>query len=486
MRLPEYELEKILAEHPNLLKEFRRRRDIILCERQYTIKIKRRRGKPIRKTVDLLFTTRNADKYFIVEVKAIDITSKRIFEKVQNQVVTYRKLLAKALNTQLKKIFAIVVTLGHLNSKLVEEHKRRYIHFTEAPKLDGIKISGLDERLKLKIAAKLYAKRFRRRIKLRTIKSVMEENDINIDDLESYNRIKSILYFIETKQHDQYALRDLANRFKKISREAPTFAHQVKNGDKNTRLKTFEDQWFWLFYTVLDRRQNAELFINARKALEEHDLFNPEKIAKLCETHGKEYAAEKIGRILRENNFPLLIDQRKGELSYPYSIVEAALFLKKFNFDFKRMYRHYIRKNKGDKKKAVINLWKDLQAEIYGVGPRAASQFIRGMVLKGPWKFPLTDKRFLEYCDYNAAYAGPFRLNLAYQERDFKEALKQFADEYLDGNCGIISHVLWYVRKKFCGIKKNCEKCPVAGYCVKYLELLIEKAPGEGNVHQAN
>lgn len=112
---------------------------------------------------------------------------------------------------------------------------------------------------------------------------------------------------------------------------------------------------------------------------------------------------------------------------------------------------------------------------IYGVGPRITSQFIRGMVLKGPWKLPLTDDKLLEKCRFNVRFAGKARLGLIKSEESYYHDLGKFADEYLDGNRAIISHVLWYIRKKYCDQKILCEECKLAGYCNYFLRTIIGK-----------
>jgi hypothetical protein len=91
------------------------------------------------------------------------------------------------------------------------------------------------------------------------------------------------------------------------------------------------------------------------------------------------------------------------------------------------------------------------------------------MVLKGPWKLPLTDNNFLEKCDFNIRFAGKTRLCIVEKEEDYYSDLRKFSDEYLGGNKAIISHVLWYIRKKYCNRIPSCKDCVVAGYCKYYL-----------------
>jgi hypothetical protein len=45
------------------------------------------------------------------------------------------------------------------------------------------------------------------------------------------------------------------------------------------------------------------------------------------------------------------------------------------------------------------------------------------------------------------------------------DELGKFADEYLDGNRGIIAHVLWYIRKRYCHGSRACDECPLFYSC---------------------
>ena len=88
---------------------------------------------------------------------------------------------------------------------------------------------------------------------------------------------------------------------------------------------------------------------------------------------------------------------------------------------------------------------------------------MRGMVLKGPWKIRLTDGVFLEDTKYNALFAGPARLVVATEE--YRKEAKVFSDRFLDGDKAILSHALWFIRKRYCDKVPQCPECPAAGYC---------------------
>jgi hypothetical protein len=132
-----------------------------------------------------------------------------------------------------------------------------------------------------------------------------------------------------------------------------------------------------------------------------------------------------------------------------------------------QLYETYVKNYQGDLKKARDNIWKDFQKNIYGVGPRIASQIIRGLTLKGSWNFLLDDNKFLEKCRYNIWMAGESRLGLIKEESEYDEKLGSFADKHLNGNRGIIAHVLWYIRKRYCNRPPKCHECPLNKHCLR-------------------
>lgn len=253
--------------------------------------------------------------------------------------------------------------------------------------------------------------------------------------------------------------RRIADVFRDISWKAPIESHEV--GTKsNGKLDSNRKIWFWMFYSVLDRRSDASQFIKAREILEQKRLFSPLHIVRLIREVGKDEAIKKIARLLRRENFPLLKDHSIGDLSQPRSIVEAAQFISEHNFRFETLYGNYLKVSGGNRVLARNALWKDLKNKIYGVGERIASQFIRGMVLKGPWDFPLNDDKFLEKCKFNVKVA--MRLGLVTDANRYREQLGEFAEKHLYGNRGIIAHVLWYLRKNYC---PKCYDCPLFDFC---------------------
>jgi hypothetical protein len=255
----------------------------------------------------------------------------------------------------------------------------------------------------------------------------------------------------------------LSELFLEISDKAPIEAHEIAT-QSSGKLLSSSEKWFWLFYSVMDRRANAATFVRAKEALEKVDLFLPYKITELADKEGEDAALRRIARILRTAGFPLLCDQSKGDLAFPQSILDAARFVGKQNFNFNQLYDHYKKQTRTNEEARDL-LWKDLQNEIYGVGPRIASQIIRGLVLKGSWDLPLNDDRFLEVCRFNVWIAGETRLGLVDRDSDYYKQLGEFADKYLNGNRGVLAHVLWYIRKRYCGRPPNCRECLLANYC---------------------
>ena len=78
---------------------------------------------------------------------------------------------------------------------------------------------------------------------------------------------------------------------------------------------------------------------------------------------------------------------------------------------------------------------------------------------------PIYDNKLLEKCSFNVRFAGKLRLSLIENEDSYNKDLGDFADRYLNGNRAIISHVLWYTRKRYCDKKIKCKECKLTGFC---------------------
>jgi len=417
MYTPEWEIEELIAQNPGLLGyPFRR---LKLLERQKYLK-------KVGRYIDLLF--KQGDYYLLVEVKSNFVDDKSV---ILNQVIPYKKALAEELGVQEDKVLCTIISPIGFSKEIERLCKEKGV------------VTKIINKSRLTYALKLSTKNRNLHAETRDIRTL------------SLNQ-----------SFENTHMKELANLFIRISNSAPIMAHEVYTGS-NGVLTSNNDMWFWLFYSVMDRRANASTFIKAKEALERERLFAPYKIVNLVKIRGEKAALNKIAKILEQNNFPLLNDNKMGKLSFPKSIVDAAKFLGLYGYDFMCLYEAYVKKYNGNLKRARDSLWNDLQESIYGVGPRIASQIIRGLVLKGPWNLPLDDNKFLEKCRYNVWMAGNSRLGLIEDESEYNEKLGKFADDFLDGNRGIIAHVLWFIRKRYCNRPPKCRECPLNNFCLR-------------------
>jgi hypothetical protein len=453
MYLSEWEIEDAIAWNPSIIEQppytGLRRED------------RQRYLKTIGGYIDLLFEWQ--DHHIIVELKAIHIDDK---STVTDQVLLYKKALAREKNIDEKKIICMLATpLGFSQEVLDTCEKYGVI----AKTLDERRLIQSTPHHKTGFLSELFSH---------------SENESDILDLlqrrrflinssqvndETASAVKSAKTWLSRHVHDDFGKKALATLFRQVSLKAPLMAHEVFTSSDGT-LRTNEEKWFWLFYSVLDRRANASTFVKAANALDRQGLFDPRKITHLVKAVGKERAKQKIAEILENAGFALLVDNGERRYAYPRSIIDAADLVRQYNYDFDEMYQTHVKNNNGDITATFRSLWEELTS-VYGVGPRIAAQFIRGMTLKGSWKLPLGDKKLLEQTPLNCRFAGSPRFALVESESTFLRELTQFADRYLDGNRAILSHVLWYVRKRYCDKVPNCGECPMTGYCTLFLKL---------------
>jgi hypothetical protein len=419
MYIPEWEIEELLTCNPELLGI--PSNDLKLIERQKYLE------KPGR-YIDLLF--KQGDIYLIVEIKSTIVNDKSV---VADQLLQYKKALAEECGLSEDKILCVLIS----PNGFTEEVKRLC-------QKAGIITRTLDKS-KLISAIKELSPRSQ------------YSHEVIVNDVRGRGQLKIDI-------RSETAKRELANLFARISEKAPIEAHEVGT-EENGKLITNRDMWFWLFYSVMDRRANAATFIKAKEALERERLFAPYKIVEFLKKEGETATLKRIARILRNADFPLLNDHTMRDLAFPKSIVDAARFMSGYKYDFAHLYKHYVNTCNGNFAEARDTVWRDLQKQIYGVGPRIASQIIRGLVLKGTWKFPLNDNRFLEECRFNLWIAGQTRLGLIENESEYREQLGEFADNFLSGNRGIIAHVLWYIRKRYCNRPPKCNECELSKHC---------------------
>jgi len=422
MYIPEWEIEELLVRNPELLGLPSGK--LQLVERQKYL------GKSSR-YIDLLF--KGQDVYFIVEVKSILVDDESVITK---QLIPYKKEFAVEFNVPESKIVCMLISPNGFSEDVKKLCQKA-----------GIITRTLDQN-SLVAAARQTSSR---------------SQCISRGFLD---KIKSERAPLIIGARNEDAQRELARLFLSVSERAPIQAHEVGTDSKG-KLATNSDMWFWLFYSVMDRRANAATFVKAKEALEKVRLFAPYKIVELMKAKGENAVLKKIAKTLEDYGFPLLNDHAMGKLAFPKSIVDAAKFMSKYQYDFRHLYENYIEVYDGNLNEACDSIWRNLQKEIYGVGPRIASQIIRGLVLKGPWKFPLNDNRFLEKCRFNVWIAGETRLGLIEDEREYYEKLGKFADDFLEGNRGIIAHVLWYIRKRYCNRPPKCGECTLANHCLR-------------------
>lgn len=424
MYIPEWEIEELLVRNSEFLgfpsKELK------LVKRQ---KYLEKSGRYI----DLLFKT--DDIYLIVEIKSTLVKEKSV---ITEQLMPYRRDLASELGIPEDEIVCVLISPNGFSEDVEKLCQKA-----------GIIVRTLDQNSLVEAMRKLSFKN-------------------QSTGKEFFANIKGESAPLTMDTQETHAKKELASLFLEISDKAPIQAHEV-GIESDGKLTTNRDMWFWLFYSVMDRRANAATFVKAKKALERERVFAPYKIVKLVKIKGEKATLRKIAKILEDSSFPLLNDHVMGKLSFPKSIVDAAKFMRNYRYDFKGLYKEYIDAHQSNLRETRDSIWKDLQKEIYGVGPRIASQIIRGLVLKGPWKFPLDSNEFLEKCRFNVWIAEKTRLSLITDESKYYDQLGEFADKFLDGNRGVIAHVLWYIRKRYCNRPPKCGDCKLARYCNRAL-----------------
>jgi|GEM_PF-3524667 len=457
--IPEWEIEKAIIWNPEIIEIPDRLERLQFIERQ-------KRLKNNGKCIDLLF--KSGEKYVIVEIKAMKVEQKSVIE---DQILEYKLGLSEEMGIPYERILCVLVALGGFSEEVRNLCDELGIIAKELNENDIVNSTPkLINNSKLSFFPTEEKDRYFRILQRRGVAlnfdllSKLKDNYYGVPD-----EIRSVETWVKEGVHDELAKKKIAKLFMEISKSAPIRAHEVElNSDG--KLTDNEDMWFWLFYSVMDRRANAATFVKAKETLENHNLFRPQQIMKMVKEKGERATISRIKRILEDSGFPLLNDTRWGKASFPKSIVDAAKLISRYDYDFEKFYRYHYAKNNGNLKLTYNSIWNALK-DIYGAGPRIRAQFIRGMVLKGPWRLPLTDNKLLEKCEYNVRFAGPTRFALIKSKFTYFEDLGRFADEYLDGNRAIISHVLWYIRKKYCDKQIKCDECPMAGYCRYFLKL---------------
>jgi len=442
--LPEWQIQQSLFENPKPL-------EVPGVFEGIRVRKEQRFLPSIGRYIDLLCRTRLPGGWLIVEIKAEPVTS----DAPVRQAMDYRHALAKEMSVDEKEIGCMVAAPGHP---------------TPEPELfsreSGVVIRDLELGSLLSTGRK--AGRHQLEVGWQSQQDLLthrRRHSLIIGGIpgEATPDKRSVQTWLRSARHDDCGKAELATVLRNLSEKAPLFAHEV--GESPTPLDTPERQWFWLFYSALDRRGNASLFVKGRNLLVAEGRFAPAAIVRLISESGEPAARREIASSLSRAGIPLVVDLHYGKESLGQSVLDAARFVVEGQ-GFQTMieaWRAEARASGEDLGRLAIQ---KVQKAVYGMGPRSSAQFVRGMALKGPWRLSLRDKAFLEDTKYNGLFAGPARLKIA--EEDFRAEATEYADRYLDGNKGMLSHALWYIRKRYCDKVPLCGECPAAGYCAYF------------------
>ncbi len=455
--LPEWQIQESLAANPKQLE---------IPGRFEGIRVKReQRYLPaIGRYIDLLCTTRKPGGWLIVEIKAEAVTSRDPID----QAIDYRGAFAKELRLSKVDVGCMVAAPGHPSQEAED------LSASEGVVLRELNLGLLvDPRRKPKSPG-LFTSLEARKL------AVSERRMRTLGDIEAGTvpSIGSVETWLKQGVHDKEGLDELGRALRNLSATAPIFAHEV--GGKSTSLDSPESQWFWLFYSAMDRRGNAALFIRARNRLEHAGLFDPTALCALVEQRGEAAARGRITSLLQEAEVPLVVDLHFGRESLAQSVIDAAKFVVA-NGGFDGMIRAWREACSASGEDLGPFAVRKVQQAVYGMGPRSSAQFVRGMALKGPWKTELRAPIFLENTKYHGLFAGRARLSIAVE--DYPKDGGEFADLHLNGDRGILSHALWYVRKRYCDKIPLCGECPMAGYCAYFRRVGATQISRSRSVH---
>ena len=458
LNIPEWEIEETIIKNPSIIGLEKIFKNPKLVGQQVFLSISGR-------FIDLLFST-DDDKYIIVELKKTYIDDQAI---IFDQLLPYKVDLSKKLRIPISQIYCVLASPKGLSSPVIQLCKKEGIYFKQInEKLLFHVFSSKSKKIEDKHDNYLVCRLFKRRHP--TLR--LTQNNIGEDYSDT---IKSIYSYIKKGEHDENAKKEIAKLFNNISLKAPLCAHEVFDSSYQ-KFNNDSQKWFWIFYSVIDRRANAATFIKARKILENEGLFNPEIIYKKVKTVGKEETIQLIHDVLETSEFPLCSDSTRMNLAMPISIVEAAQWYKNYDFSVENIKKSF-EKRYVNPKERTLGFIRELKKNIYGVGERIAAQIVRGFILKDNWKWEANLSTMLEKCEFNITFASKLRLSLISSNQSYYKDLQAFGDMYLDRNYSIISHALWFIRKRYCLRPKRCFECPMAGYCSYYYKSLYWDVP---------
>lgn len=453
--IPEWEIEEAIVRNPAILGiETIFKKPKLIGEQVYLPDSGR--------FIDMLFQTEDK-KYVIVELKKTFIDDPSV---IYDQLLPYKSDLSSYFNLPKKNVFCVLATTRGLAYSVIQTCKQEDIY-----------CKHINEKLIYHVISDHLNKEDRDGALIRLFKRRYPNTKTSANKIhnEYQGQLNSIRHYIETGEHDDCAKIELASLLRKISSNAPLCAHEVFEKSYK-HFSSASQRWFWIFYSVLDRRANAVTFINASKVLSDVGLFEPNEICDSVHRSGKEHTLQAIHDTLAASTFPLASDTSRRNMAMPTSIVEAALWYERYQFDSGNI-RKAIENRQADSSKWALEFIKELKDNIYGVGDRIAGQIVRGFVLKDGWNWVTNVPSLLEKCDFNITFASQPRLGIVKSDKTYFEDLQSFGDKYLNGNYSIISHVLWYLRKRYCLKPKRCFECPVSGYCNYYYKSLYWQVP---------
>lgn len=456
--LPEWQVELAIVDNLSLIRHPKLPTSFDRIENQYFLKNKGR-------YIDILL--RNKNHFYIIELKGVFIDQSSIITK---QLLDYKDGIMKEKNVSLDDITCILASPFGFSNNILELAKENSIILI---KLDEQKIYSLipkrNENYKLNLGLDLKNLILTRILQRRLHQTTNKILNEMLSGQDNYiNELISVQYWLGEKHHNDYGKKNIAKSMFEISKYAPIMAHEI-NDEKDFQIKSNEDMWWWLIYSILDKRGNASSFYLARDHLINKKLFYPQDIIELIESKNDTFVIELMSSLLSESG----ISTRQNMESLAKGIIEAAILLKKFKFNFENILKE-LQETSNNDNDLFEKIWNTF-LDIFGVGPRICSQIIRGLILKGGWNLKNNNILFLEEQKHNVFLAKQC-LRLLDDKGKFKPQLQEFSDIYLNGNNAVLSHVLWYIRKRYlCTSKKPlCEDCPMSGYCNVYLNNILK------------
>lgn len=256
MYIPEWEIENAIVWNPTLVEISGRLEKLSFIENQRYLKNTGR-------YIDILF--KSDDKLVIVEVKCIYIDEPSI---IFDQVLEYKKELSAELGVPKENIVCSLVSPMGFSEEVLNLCNKLGI-FTK--KLDENEIICSTPKNKRKVKSEVTDNiKSDIKININKFKKVLRKRSSNFSNFELtnepskneeiINEIESIKKFKNSGVHDELAKKRMGEIFTEISKNAPIRAHEV-NTNSDGKLVDNYDMWFWLFYSVMDRRSNAANFV---------------------------------------------------------------------------------------------------------------------------------------------------------------------------------------------------------------------------------